>query len=112
MRKQRILTLHRKLTPKAPQRYGVRFTDDDPHTIRMLPCEWCSRTDHAEKWIHIPVPVEASNVELFDGDYMDMLKHEHGSTEILYAWTNVLSNVGYLEGINDMTIYKVSEVRP
>lgn len=95
MRKQRILTLHRRVVKPIRRAYGVRFSYDDPNTIRVLPSEW---TDPADKTIGIHRPIPAADMELerFDGNIMDLLKDARGGDARLYAWTSVMDNYGLL----------------
>ena len=106
MRKQKINTLFRKKTPAPAQRYGVRFVDDPETTIRLLPSDWHDPRDRTGG-IHTPVDLAGRKIERFDGDFMDML-HDSPGDSALYAFTEVLSNVGLLPGIDGMTIYKVT----
>jgi hypothetical protein len=107
MRRQRILTLHRRVVKPRRKAYGVRFSYDGPETIRVLPSEW---TDPEDKTIGIHRPIQAADMVLepFDGTFMDLLKVARGGDASLYAWTALFSNFGLLYDPKDgMELYRI-----
>lgn len=105
MRRQRILTLHRKLTPKAPQRYACVVPGDPENTCRLLP--WA----HAEGEI---VP-SIHQVELLDGKTLkpvgDLMALLRQGNHALPPWAALFGSIGVIPRVAEATVYKVTEVK-
>ena len=87
---------------KQPMRaYGVRFADDDPETIRVLPSEWTDPEDTAIG-IHQPISTFGMGLERLDGNFMNLLKDRGGGDANRYAWASVFRNFGLLYGEEEL----------
>jgi len=103
-----IKTLERRFRPPARRAWGVRFSFDDPETIRVLPSEWTDRSDKTIG-IHRSVPIAGMDLERFPGNFMDMLKDSSGGDSRMYAWAAVFSNLGLLYGPDDeLEIFRIT----
>ena len=112
MRQQAIKTLERRFRPPTGRVYGVRFSDDDPDTIRVLPSEWTDPEDTGIG-IHRPISTAGMGLERVGGNFMNLLKDRGGGDANRYAWASVFRNFGLLYdskelGEDGMELYRIN----